>query len=120
MVGRKLTPFEDKLAEIIVSNQGLLTFDACVDAAVQDAPSLLWFAKEELKLPKWKKTEPEPGHRYVLLFDNGGGVVESDDYRTKEKKFYYSDGDYYNDVSYDNKLLVGWMYFEELKELPKE
>lgn len=46
---RKLTPFEDKLAEVIVSNQGLLTFDACVDAAVQDAPSLLWFAKEGLK-----------------------------------------------------------------------
>lgn len=120
MIDRKLTPFEDKLAEVIVSNQGLLTYDACVDAAVEDAGSLLWFAKEELNPPKWKKTEPEPGHRYVLLFDNCGGVVESDDYRPKDKKFYYSDGDYYNDVSYNDNLLVGWMYFEELKELPKE
>ncbi|MBP5723487.1 MAG: hypothetical protein J6X18_07955 [Bacteroidales bacterium] len=120
MVDRKLTPFEDKLVEIIVSNQGLLTFDACVDAAVRETDSLLWFAKEELKLPKWKKTEPEPGHRYVLLFDNSGGVVESDDYRPKDKKFYYSDGDYYNDVSYNDKSLVGWMYLEELKKLAKE
>ena len=56
MTERKLTPFEDRLAEIIVSNQGLLTFDACVDAAVRDAPSLLWFAEKELEEEKAKSS----------------------------------------------------------------
>ena len=210
MTERKLTPFEDSLAEIIVSNQGLLTFDACVDAAVRDAPSLLWFAEKELEeekaksssaidvvsmeksklenknrcrfenavrtlmgkvqqgllnpdsqkdvsevserlceianeivakeraeellyvceksykngkrdaefnIPKWKKTEPEPWRRYVLFFDNGGGIVESYDYRPEEKKFYYPDGEQYKCVKYDSPWLVGWMYSDELTNL---
>ena len=213
MTERKLTPFEDKLSEIIVSNQGLLTFDACVNAAVENAPSLLWFAEKELEeektksssaidvvsfensklenknrwrfenavrtlmekvqqgmlnpdsskdvsevserlfeianevvakergkellhvceksynngkrdtefnIPKWKKTEPEPGLRYVLLFATTGSVFEADEYRPNEMNFYYQDGEQYECVKYNSPWLVGWMYSDELKQLQKE
>ena len=67
----------------------------------------------------WKKTEPEPGRYYVLMFE-GGSVISTDDYRPDEGNFYYEDADYYPDVRYDSKSLVGWMYIDELKQLPKE
>ena len=68
--------------------------------------------------PVWHKGKPEnTGTRYLLRFENGG-YVECDDYREKENCFYYSSGDYYNEVSANHPEL-SWMYLSELKTLPK-
>ena len=65
-------------------------------------------------LPRWKISLPEPGKRYVLLF-NGGSIVESRDYR--RGNFYYEDGEQYKNIEYNPKC-VRWMYAEELYQLP--
>ena len=187
----KMTPFEDLLTEVLIECQGLMTYDACAEAAKKYAGELRYFAKTddmcrtykpnttcdgcnnykgcitcengeqwarvdemedepepietkeeiakqllyvceksykngyrdgkydtERKLPTWKKTEPEPGNFYVLMFE-GGSVISTDDYRPKEGVFYYEDGDFYPDIRYDSESLIGWMYVDELMQLTK-
>ena len=72
-----------------------------------------------MSLPVWRKSEPDIGQHYVLLF-HGGGCIDTCDYRPIEKKFYYYDGSSYEDVSYNSDVLIGWMYVSELENLPKE
>lgn len=43
----EMTPFEDRLAEIIVSSQGLCTFDACKTEAKRYAAELFALAREQ-------------------------------------------------------------------------
>ena len=72
--------------------------------------------EEALKnLPRWKRSKPESGRNYVLMF-KGGSVLNTTDFR-KDGKFYYEDGESYNDIHYNDSCVM-WMYLDELLQLP--
>lgn len=90
----ELTPFEDRLAEIIVSSQGLCTFDACKSEAKKSASELLALARRELheNMKEALRTEYEKGRADALkdlprwgnndFPEFNDRIIESIDHRT--------------------------------------
>ena len=66
-------------------------------------------------LPRWKRSKPESGRNYVLMF-KGGSVINTTDFR-EDGRFYYEDGESYCDIHYNDSCVM-WMYLDELLQLP--
>ena len=80
----KLTRFEETLADIIVSSQGLCTYEACKDMAKREAPFLITSLQKE---------QPEVGlEEEVKRWKDKHGVVGMDDLWLKFACHFYELG----------------------------
>jgi len=127
---KELSDFEHRLCEfatyimnLVWYNRGLkLTNEQIIKGWDED---LLAIAKKELEpeikaealndLPRWKRSKPESGRNYVLMF-KGGSVINTTDFR-EDGRFYYEDGESYCDIHYNDSCVM-WMYLDELLQLP--
>lgn len=69
----KLTKFEETLADIIVSSQGLCTYEACKDVAKSEAPFLIASLQQEQ--PNKYETALEKARKWMPNVNQGGHAI---------------------------------------------